>query len=223
MKVRLNSMVSKAHGVISIFLDGDDVITVKRKDHAIGNEGSDEEDGDQNLMPLLGRGSSKVVTKAAAVKKALKKNIQLNQKVKFDDDGEAHEDDPAIQPKASKEGQLYEGNDSSEKPGGGIDIEKARMVLKAEDAFDRKTERARIREVHKEKKRKEKELKNKRRKEQEGETGEDPGSEDQEEEDNDDGEGPNLDWLPDPDKIYGKKEPVSSDSEDEEEGSEDGR
>lgn len=202
--------------------DGDDVITVKRKDHAIGNEGSDEEDGDQNLMPLLGRGSSKVVTKAAAVKKALKKNIQLNQKVKFDDDGEAHEDDPAIQPKASKEGQLYEGNDSSEKPGGGIDIEKARMVLKAEDAFDRKTERARIREVHKEKKRKEKELKNKRRKEQEGETGEDPGSEDQEEEDNDDGEGPNLDWLPDPDKIYGKKEPVSSDSEDEEEGSEDG-
>ncbi|XP_059098344.1 probable ATP-dependent RNA helicase DDX10, partial [Tigriopus californicus] len=103
-----------------------------------------------------------------------------------------------IQPKASKEGQLYEGNESSEKPGGGIDIEKAKMVLKAEDAFDRKTERARIKEVHKEKKRKEKELKNKRRKEQEGEAGEDQDSEEEDEdvedEEEEDGKEPNLDW-----------------------------
>ena len=49
----------------------------------------------------------------------------------------------------------------------GIDIEKAKNVMRAEDKFDRKKEKERIKELHKEKKRKEKELKNKRRKEAE--------------------------------------------------------
>ncbi len=85
-------------------------------------------------MPL---GSSKrVITKASIAKKILKKNIKANQKILFDEDG----DTKAIEGgtlKKSKEGQEYD----QDLDLGGIDMEKARKMLKAEDKFDRQVQK----------------------------------------------------------------------------------
>ena len=104
---------------------------------------------------------SKVVTKANLAKKMLKKNIQANKKTTFDDDGNSVDDGTIY--KVSKEGQMYEKDD--EEQISGINFEKAKSILKAEDQFDKQKEKVRIKELHKEKKRKEKEAKNKRKKE----------------------------------------------------------
>ncbi len=123
-----------------------------------------------------GAAASKVTTKASVAKKLMKKNILANQKVTFGDEGEVVED-TATQ-KKSQEGLEYEREEAGYS---GIDLAKAKAVLKAEDkAFDRKKERERIREMHKEKRRKEKEAKNRRRKEQE-EGGQDEEEESEEE------------------------------------------
>ncbi len=161
--------------------DDDDILTVKRIDHKL----SDNEDSEGPVDPLSSRkakSSQKVVTKAALAKKLLKKNIQVrthitiiyvrhcqlesvnwcvqaNQKLKFDDEGEVVEDSSAH--KMSTEGRQYEKEDAS-----GIDLEKAKTVLRAEDQFDRKKERERVRKMHKEKRRKAREARNKRGKDQ---------------------------------------------------------
>jgi len=166
--------------------DDDDLFTVKRTDHAI----------DQNEDQFVGidKKKEKVLTKAQVVKKMMKKNIKANSNVKFDDEGDIVKE--ATKEKLSKEGQDYEDADHT---GGGINIEKAKEVLKAEDKFDKMTERARIKEKHKEDKRKLKEENRRRAKHERGEE-----SEGDEAEDSDYSE-PDLSWLPDPDKIYGKK------------------
>merc|ERR1712154_263553 len=74
----------------------------------------------------------------------------------------------------------------------------------------------------KEKKLKEKEAKGKRMsKAEKGALGLEESGESEDGTDSDEEEGPNLDWLPDPDKIYGKQsggcEEESSDGESEEE------
>ncbi len=145
---------------------------VKRVDHTLSD--SDDDGGD--VIDEHGFSSSKkAVTKAAVARKLLKKNIHANQKVKFGDDGEVVVDGGAAQ-KKSQEGLDYERSDSSGPSG--IDLEKARVVLRAEDAtFDKKQERTRVKEMHKEKRRKEKEAKNRRRKERTEEEEEEEGKE----------------------------------------------
>ena len=56
----------------------DDILTVKRKDHAIGDgdAGQDDDDDEPLLQP---QSKAKVVTKAALAKKVMKKKIQSNQ------------------------------------------------------------------------------------------------------------------------------------------------
>ena len=53
-------------------------MTVKRKDHAIGegDAGQDDDDDEPLLQP---QSKAKVVTKAALAKKVMKKKIQSNQ------------------------------------------------------------------------------------------------------------------------------------------------
>ena len=201
--------------------DGDDeVLTCKRKDHDIDDVvvGEDKGEGEPQLEFIDEiRKNAKTVTKAALAKKVLKKNFQVNERVRFDDDGEAI--DTAGMHKLSEVGRKYETQESEI---AGIDIGAAREVIRAEDAFDLKKERERKKEQKKEKKLKEKEAKGKRMSkaeksslglEESGESGDD----------SDDVEGPNLDWLPDPDKIYGKESGGSEEnesSESEEEGGE---
>merc|ERR1719361_3040663 len=84
-----------------------------------------------------------------------------------------------------------------------------RRGVKAEDKFDKVSERARIKEKKKEEKRKQKE--ENRRLKAEKKTGE---GEDDEEVSGEESE-PDLSWLPDPDKIYSEKPESYSNSEDE--------
>jgi len=97
----------------------------------------------------------------------------------------------------------------------GINIEMAKQVLREEDQFDKQRFREKVKERHREEKRKLKIAKKAETNDEEGEdTGDDHGSESEA------SEGPDLSWLPDPDKIYGKQQDedkeVSSTNESEE-------
>jgi ATP-dependent RNA helicase DDX10/DBP4 len=187
---------------------GENMLTCKRKDHGLEGGGEvDEVNGEDLPQPEdLGQKKIKTVTKAALAKKALKKNFQINERIQFGEDGEtvlkgqsAHKD--------SDIGKKYE---SEAAQTAGIDISAAREMIKAEDVFDRRKEREQQKERNKEKKRKLKEAKGKRM------SGTTQKAEEGKEEDDPD-EGPNLDWLPDPDKVYGKEVGDSSNSESDEE------
>ena len=179
----------------------DEMFSVKRADHEIEGEQNKDEEED----PSIGlRKDGKVITKAHMAKKLLKKKI-ANTKIVFDDDGDVIAD--ASKQKLSKEGQDYEA-ETNENLGGGINIEKAKEVLRAEDKFDKVSERARIKEKKKEEKRKQKE--ENRRLKAEKKTGE---GEDEEEVSEGEESEPDLSWLPDPDKIYSDKKEADSDSE----------
>jgi len=180
----------------------DDIFTVKRKDHTI------DEDGENSIEVLAEhlniKKKDKVLTKAQLAKKMMKKKIKANTKVNFDEEGDIVSE--ATKQKLSKEGKEYE-EDGADRIGGGINIEKAKEVLKAEDKFDKATERARIKEKHKEDKKKLKEENRRKAKEERGENSEDG-------EDESDYSEPDLSWLPDPDKVYGKEgENIESGSE----------
>ncbi|XP_072932420.1 probable ATP-dependent RNA helicase DDX10 [Epargyreus clarus] len=143
---------------------------------------------------------AKPLTKAAVAKKILKKKIKVNTTVKFTEDGEAVEDEKKdVKSELAK--QFMNENV------GGIDIEKAKEVLQEEDKYDKVRFREKVKAKHKEQKRK---LKNKR-KDEEGEK-DDFGSQSE-------SDGPDLSWLPDPDKLYGTKDDngeVSDDNDDSE-------
>ena len=157
----------------------------------------------------------KVVTKAALAKKVIKKNIQANQKIQFDDHGTVL---PNETMKKSEIGQKYEQEEITERSG--IDVSRVKEVLKAEDKFDKQL----AKEKRKAKKREEKLKKQENSKRNQQQTvsvfgniclfackiinfgyiffqtlqgGDENDTSDSENEDN-------LDWLPDPDKIYGE-------------------
>lgn len=97
----------------------------------------------------------------------------------------------------------------------GINIEMAKQVLREEDQFDKKRFREKVKERHREEKRKLKIAKKTETNDEEGEDASDDHSSESEA-----SEGPDLSWLPDPDKIYGKQQDedkeVSSANESEE-------
>ncbi|XP_068633836.1 probable ATP-dependent RNA helicase DDX10 [Battus philenor] len=136
----------------------------------------------------------KPLTKAAVAKKLLKKKIKVNTQLKFTEDGEAIEDEKK-DVKSDLAKQFINENV------GGIDIEKAKEVLKEEDKFDKIRFREKVKAKHKEQKRK---LKNKKK--EDAEEQDEFGSQSE-------SDGPDLSWLPDPDKVYGQKD-SGSDNED---------
>merc|ERR550517_564801 len=140
--------------------------------------------------------SKQVVTKAQVAKKLLKKKIKANVKINFDEEGEAVDD--STKQKVSLAGKRYE-EDVEERLGGGIDIKKAKEIMSEEDRFDKATERARIKEKHREEKRKKKEENRRLSKAARGEKDEEDDEEEEE------GSEPDLSWLPDPDLLYGEE------------------
>ncbi|KAK9881936.1 hypothetical protein WA026_018130 [Henosepilachna vigintioctopunctata] len=188
--------------------EDDDIYTVKRKNHDIDKSKkikSDQIDSysdeqpvtketiHQDVMPehikfdehnSYSRIKKKPTTKAALAKKILKHNIVVNKKITFDNTGEAVLQ--STKEKKSEIAQEYE-NECL----GGIDIEKAKLVLQQEDVFDRQLFREKVKAKHKEEKRK---LKEKKLMEREIDQF-----------DEESGEEPDLSWLPDPDKVYGDK------------------
>lgn len=127
------------------------------------------------------------ITKAAVVKLMLKKNIIPNKKIVFDEDSE----DKCIEPAQE--------HDESEDEGG-INIKK---VLE-EKKIGREMFKERVKAKHKIEKKK---MKEKKKREQEEK--DDFGSESEDE--------PDLSWLPDPDKIYGKEREDENHSDNERE------
>lgn len=108
----------------------------------------------------------------------------------------------------------------------GINIEIAKQIMREEDQFDKKRFREKIKEKHREEKRKLKAKKKKANDEEEKDVSL-PNEEVDEEDDvseDESGEDPDISWLPDPDKIYGKQrntdEEASSANESEENESE---
>jgi len=176
--------------------DDEDILTVKRKDHVIAND--DDLDRFEDEEKDVGK-KVKVVTKASAAKKILKKKIQANTVVCFDEEGETVSD--GLKAKASEAGRKYEMEDE-ERFGGGIDLIRAKEILKEEDKHDKVTERARIRAAHKEQKRKEKDAARRKK------------NEDNEDEGDSDTESVDLSWLPDPDEVYGKEDNSDTKSQD---------
>ncbi|OXU20214.1 hypothetical protein TSAR_002576 [Trichomalopsis sarcophagae] len=182
--------------------DDGDILTIKRKNIEIDDIPSDDLD-ELNDGSLKSK-SKKAVTKAALAKKILKKKIVPNKKINFDEEGQE-----VVDPTKSKISDLakqYENEEAS-----GINIEVAKQVLKEEDRFDKQRFREKIREKHREEKRKLKAQKKAEREEKENEEDESGGESGEE---SGDSYEPDLSWLPDPDKIYGKRE--GSDEEKEE-------
>ncbi|CAG9815287.1 unnamed protein product [Phaedon cochleariae] len=120
--------------------DNEDIFRVKRKDHDI------ELPTEKELADLdLGRNKGKkAITKAAAAKKILKKKIVPNKKTVFDEEGEVV---LGNKEKKSEMALQYENEDE-----GGIDIEKAKMVLREEDRFDKQLFKQKVKAKHKEEK-----------------------------------------------------------------------
>ena len=110
-----------------------------------------------------------------------------------------------IDPTKSKVSDLakqYEKEEAS-----GINIEVAKQVLREEDKFDKQRFREKIKEKHREEKRKLKAQKKSEKEEQESDDGGESGEE------SGDSYEPDLSWLPDPDKIYGKQKETADGEE----------
>ncbi|KAF9824370.1 hypothetical protein SFRURICE_002032 [Spodoptera frugiperda] len=166
--------------------DGGDFFQVNSFDIHLGDEPLEDPQLESNKKV-------KTMSKAAVAKKLLKKNIKVNTTVKFTEEGEVDEEENKdIEPEVVKQTPSVKATS--------LVLETAESVMQDEDKVDKIRFRENVRAKHKEKKRK---LKNKS-KEDEGEK-DDFGSQSE-------SDGPDLSWLPDPDKIYGKARDNSGDS-----------
>lgn len=160
--------------------DSDDdagLMTLKRKDHGI-----EESDDATPMEDIKEARKEKLITKAALAKKIIKKKIIPNKKTQYDEEGNEIVN-------TAKQLQSDLARDYGEADDGGIDIEKAKELLREEDKFDRQRFKELVKLRHKEKKNK---LKPKKQTQD---------SDDTDEFGSDSGEEPDLSWLPDYDKI----------------------
>ncbi|XP_037026079.1 probable ATP-dependent RNA helicase DDX10 [Bradysia coprophila] len=180
--------------------DDDDFLTIKRKDHEIQIEQLPEV---PPIEEVKSKSKVKTLTKAALAKRIVKKKILSNTKVQYDDDGSVIVDTAKeLQSELAKE---YENAEE-----GGIDIQKAKDLMREEDKFDKVRFRQMVKARHKEAKRK--------ARAEENQPKDDFGSDDE-------SDGPDLSWLPDykpresdSDSNAGHREVVnSSDESDDEE------
>ncbi|XP_076278110.1 putative ATP-dependent RNA helicase DDX10 [Lasioglossum baleicum] len=182
--------------------DDDDILVLKRKNIDV-DDIPDIPTNDE----ILDSNKKKPVTKAAVAKKILRKKIVPNKKTTFDEDGEEVLDPARV--KVSEIARQYENETES-----GINIEIAKQILREEDKIDKQRFRQKIKEKHKEEKRKLK-ASNKRENKDDDSDEEDVENNDNDNNSESDESGPDLSWLPDPDKIYGKQD--ESDEEESEE------
>ncbi|XP_053950081.1 probable ATP-dependent RNA helicase DDX10 [Anastrepha ludens] len=186
----ISTTLAEPNGFIQEDSDNEDFFKVKRIDHELANDTND-------IVVDLPK-KSKVLSKAAVAKKAIRKKIQANEKINFDDDGNV-----VIDKRKQLQSELpteYENN------AGGINIEVARKILSEEDKFDKERFRELVKNRHKKQKDKLKKL-----------------VDENSQSDFEDSESDNdvdLSWLPDPDKVYNSnqktdesKETPESDSE----------
>ncbi|NWY46383.1 DDX10 helicase, partial [Sylvia atricapilla] len=123
--------------------EGLDLLTVKQRD-VFGVEAKD------NPAPTVSKSKmKKKTTKTQEAKKILKKKFKVNTKVVFTEDGELVQQWPPVQ--KSSLAQADEEDDAS-----GINLDKAKEILREEDKFDKEEYRKKVKEKHREKRLKEK-------------------------------------------------------------------
>ncbi|NXN91634.1 DDX10 helicase, partial [Rhinopomastus cyanomelas] len=138
-----------------------DLLTVKRR-NVFGLEAKD------NPAPNASKSKmKKKTTKTQEAKKILKKKFKVNTKIVFTEDGELVQQWPPVQ--KSSLAKEDEDDDAS-----GINLDKAKEILREEDKFDKEEYRKKVKEKHREKRLKEKaarrEARNKNAEEAEEET-----------------------------------------------------
>ncbi|KAL3882164.1 hypothetical protein ACJMK2_028532 [Sinanodonta woodiana] len=171
--------------------DEEELLTVKRTNVDIESETDDS----QQVEDQQKRDKQKALTKAAIAKKVQKKNLKVNKKVVFDEEGEAIHDKLKT-PQASRN---IEGDAEAV---GGIDIEMARRRMKEEDWVDKQLFREKIKKRHQEERLKKKE-KRRAKMQQNREVKEEEEEEDEVVLGGEESEVNPLDFIPDPDEIYG--------------------
>lgn len=149
--------------------DDNGFLTIKRKDHQIQIDQLPEI---PPIEEVKSKTKLKALTKVALAKRIVKKKIMSNTRLQYDDDGGVIVDTAKeLQSELAKE---YDNADE-----GGIDIQKAKNLLREEDKFDKVRFRQMVKARHKEAK----------RKVQENEQIDDFGS-------GEESDGPDLSWLP---------------------------
>ncbi|KPU77484.1 uncharacterized protein Dana_GF19545 [Drosophila ananassae] len=126
---------------------------VKRRDHDVEGEpveldpkvGPNEKEEEPLVVP---KREKKLVTKASLAKKALKKNLQVNSKVKFDEEGESVVDGRS-QMKALARKQMDDNDDDDDDDDGGIDLVRSKALLTEEDQYDKQRFRELVKKRHK--------------------------------------------------------------------------
>ncbi|NXN37788.1 DDX10 helicase, partial [Rhinoptilus africanus] len=140
-------------GSVQFFEDGDDdddddakdldLLTVKRRD-VFGVEAED------NPAPNASKSKmKKKPTKTQEAKKILKKKFKVNTKIVFTEDGELVQQWPPVQ-----KSSLAKADEEDE--ASGINLDKAKEILREEDKFDKEEYRKKVKEKHREKRLKEK-------------------------------------------------------------------
>ncbi|KAM9602592.1 putative ATP-dependent RNA helicase DDX10 isoform 1-T2 [Morphnus guianensis] len=120
-----------------------DLLTVKRR-NVFGVEAKD------NPAPNASKSKmKKKTTKTQEAKKILKKKFKVNTKIVFTEDGELVQQWPPVQ--KSSLTKADEEDDAS-----GINLDKAKEILREEDKFDKEEYRKKVKEKHREKRLKEK-------------------------------------------------------------------
>ncbi|XP_050189352.1 probable ATP-dependent RNA helicase DDX10 [Myiozetetes cayanensis] len=122
---------------------GLDLLTVKQRD-VFGVESKD------NPAPTASKSKmKKKTTKTQEAKKILKKKFKVNTKIVFTEDGELVQQWPPVQ--KSSLAKADEEDDAT-----GINLDKAKEILREEDKFDKEEYRKKVKEKHREKRLKEK-------------------------------------------------------------------
>ncbi|NWS09928.1 DDX10 helicase, partial [Pachyramphus minor] len=122
---------------------GLDLLTVKQRD-VFGVESKD------NPAPTASESKmKKKTTKTQEAKKILKKKFKVNTKIVFTEDGELVQQWPPVQ--KSSLAKADEEDDAT-----GINLDKAKEILREEDKFDKEEYRKKVKEKHREKRLKEK-------------------------------------------------------------------
>ncbi|KAM6293713.1 putative ATP-dependent RNA helicase DDX10 [Porphyrio hochstetteri] len=120
-----------------------DLLTVKRR-NVFGVEAKDNSAASASKSKM-----KKKATKTQEAKKILKKKFKVNTKIVFTEDGELVQQWPPVQ--KSSLAKADEEDDAS-----GINLDKAKEILREEDKFDKEEYRKKVKEKHREKRLKEK-------------------------------------------------------------------
>ncbi|XP_042880265.1 probable ATP-dependent RNA helicase DDX10 [Penaeus japonicus] len=183
-------------------IDEEDFLTSTKKEGA--GSGQEEEPAEPAFFPeelLIVNSKKKPLTKQAVVKKLNKKNIVLNTKLVFDEEG--------VEVKNPEKQQTTEVAQELPEQKGGINIAKLKEIMKQEDVIDRELAAKKRKEQKEIKKRKEK-----AKKEEDKIEVEEMVEEGDEESDVDEATQNIIDMLPDPNKVYGDKTKDSDDDSD---------